>query len=235
MSPSGVSGTLYSIKQFIMAGVPAFPIIAGGLALLLAASTASVGYLILFLCLALIVPMLTFGLNKLAVLLVPLIQMFAPDFSLATVTANVCKIAGQSAAAAADEAIPTLPSYWMTSVIFFFSFLFFNGLALYNYSASSEAEQKKVTVRKSQAVIGMVLSAVFLGLFMAWRLYSGCENALGVALALPFIPLAYGIFTMFESCGLLRVLDLYGIGGRLLPVSALAPPTQVCFPVAEGA
>ena len=233
MSSSGVSGTLYSIKQFIMAGVPAFPIIAGGLTLLLAASTASVGYLILFLCLALIVPMLTTGINKLAVLLIPLIQMFVPDFSVATVSAGICKIAGQTAAS--DEAIPTLPSYWMTSVIFFFSFLFFNGLALYNYSASSEAEQKKVTVRKSQAVIGMVLSAVFLGLFMAWRLYSGCENALGVALALPFIPLAYGIFTMFENCGLLRVLDLYGIGGRLLPVSALAPPTQVCFPVADGA
>lgn len=229
MNISGVSGTLYSIKQFIMAGIPAFPLIAGGLALLLATSTASVGYFILFLCLAVIVPLLTFGINWLMALLVPIIQAFVPDFSLETITANVCKIAQSGAA---DEAILALPSYWMTSVMFFFSFLFFNGLALYNYSASSEAEPNKVTVRKSQAVIGMILSAVFLILFVAWRTYSGCENALGVALALPFIPLAYGIFTMFQACGLLRVLDLYGIGGRLLPVSAVAPPTQVCFPVA---
>jgi hypothetical protein len=144
-----------------------------------------------------------------------------------TTTANVCHIAsgpnGEIAAA--------FPSYWMSSILFFFTFVFMNGLSLYNFASNQTAADDKVSSRKTHAIIGMTASVVLGLLLLVWRYRTGCENGLGLFMSLTFIGLGYGLFTLFDKCGLLRVVDLYGIGARLLPTSATAAPTQVCFPV----
>ena len=122
----------------------------------------------------------------------------------------------------------------MASVIFIFTFTFWNGLQLYNYESSPDTPEEKTDTRKAHAVIGMVASIVIAALFIIWRLMSGCETRLGFILSLMFSGLAIGMFELFRGCGLLRLVDLYGIGGRLLPMSATAIPTQVCFPVADS-
>jgi divalent metal cation (Fe/Co/Zn/Cd) transporter len=129
------------------------------------------------------------------------------------------------------SAAASLPSYWCASIVFFFTFVFVNGLSLYNFAKGDQSNTDKVGARKTHAVIGMALSLLFGFGLLIWRGTSGCENVLGLALSLVFIGVAIGFFKLFEGCGLLRIVDLYGIGARLLPTSATAAPTQVCFPV----
>jgi hypothetical protein len=218
-------GQLYRVKEFIVAGVSSLPIILGGISLLLACSTANTGFAILTVCLALVVPFLTYILNLLIGFLPEgLIGRFANQM------AGICKIVPGS-----TDTMPAanLPSYWMTSVIFFFTFVFMNGFSLYNFAAGQDASDDKVSSRKTHAIIGMISSAILLLLLIIWRCRTGCENWLGVILSLLFGGLGAGAFIFFDNCGLLRVVDLYGIGARLLPASATAAPTQVCFPVAK--
>jgi hypothetical protein len=233
-----VMATLYRIKEFIVAGIQSLPIIIGGISLLLACGTANTGYAIVFSFMALVVPMTVFLLNKAA----PLFQMLInwirrnifklEDLSFMVPDNGICKIV-QSSATSPGIAFP---SYWMASVVFFFSFVFFNGLSLYNYTSSETADGDKVNARKTHAIIGMVLSALIGFGLVIWRITTGCEHKsfLGVIFGLLFIGLAYGLYTAFEKCGLIRVIDLYGVGARLLPRTATEEPTQVCFPVAEN-
>lgn len=230
-----IAGQLYRIKEFIIAGVSSLPIILGGISLLLACSTANTGFAILATCLALIVPFLTYLLNLVSPLLKKIIgllpsQIIGEGPLFADQAATICRIAPFSTDTAAAAAFP---SYWMSAIVFFFTFVFMNGLSLYNFATSQDASDDKVSSRKTHAIIGMTASIILGLLLMSWRYNTGCENGLGLFMSLTFIALAYGLFTFFDGCGLLRVVDLYGIGARLLPTSATAAPTQVCFPVGK--
>ncbi len=230
-----IIAALFRIKEFILAGMHSLPIILGGISLLLACATANSGFAILFVCLAGLVPILTFGLNKLSQLgIIPLAKWIWSKFSdvvpeFGESAESVCRLAPFAEASAAAG----YPSYWSTAIVFFFTFLFMNGLSLYNFAAGDKSDSDKVGARKTHAVIGMALSILFGVGLLIWRGGSGCENGLGLSLSLVFVGIAIGFFKMFESCGLLRVIDLYGIGARLLPTSATAAPTQVCFPVSD--
>ena len=232
-----IIATLFRIKEFILAGMHSLPIILGGISLVLACSTANSGFAILFVCLAGLVPLLNFSLNKLStVAIIPLVKLIWSKFSPDSVPAfaesaeSVCRLAPL---AETTLAATGYPSYWAAGVVFFFTFLFMNGLSLYNFAVGDKSDSDKVGARKTHAVIGMALSILFGVGLLIWRGGSGCESGLGLALSLVFVGVAVGFFKMFESCGLLRVIDLYGIGARLLPTSATAAPTQVCFPVGD--
>lgn len=230
-----IAGQLYRIKEFIIAGVTSLPIILGGISLLLACSTANTGFAILTVCLGLIVPFITYILNLISPLFKKIIGLLPPQFigegTLFTEqAAAICRIVPFSTDTAPAA---SFPSYWMSSIVFFFTFVFLNGFSLYNFAANQDASDDKVSSRKTHAIIGMTASIILGLLLMTWRFKTGCENGLGLFMSLTFIGLAYGFFSLFESCGLLRVVDIYGIGARLLPTSATAAPTQVCFPVAK--
>lgn len=226
-----IAGQLYRIKEFIIAGVSALPLILAGVSLLLACSTANTGFAILFVCLALIVPFATFLLNIISPLLLRILSLISTEYfgSGGDIINAACKIApsGDTMPAAA------FPSYWMASIVFFFTFVFVNGLSLYNFAAGQDAADDKVSSRKTHAIIGMASSIIIGLLLVYWRYNTGCENGLGLFMSLSFVGVGYGMFKAFDGCGLLRVIDLYGIGARLLPTSATAAPTQVCFPVAK--
>jgi hypothetical protein len=229
-----IAAQLYQIKEFIIAGVSSLPRILGGISLLLACSTANTGFAILAVCLALIVPFLTYILNISSPVIIKIIQFIASQFGdipeFPGQAAGVCRIAPSSEVGMAAS----FPSYWMASIVFFFTFVFMNGLSLYNFAANQVAADDKVSSRKTHAIIGMAASIILGLLLLVWRYRTGCENGLGLFMSLSFIGLGYGLFTLFDSCGLLRVVDLYGIGARLLPTSATAAPTQVCFPVGSN-
>lgn len=216
---------LYRVKEFIIAGVASLPIILGGISLLLACSTANTGFAILTVCLGLVIPLLTFLLNLLLRLLPEsLIGRFVAPM------AGTCKVVPGT-----TDTMPAanLPSYWMSTVIFFFTYVAMNGFSLFNFASGQDASDDKVSSRKTHAIIGMASSLILLVLLMIWRYKTRCENLLGIGLSLLFGGLGVGAFILFDNCGLLRVVDIYGIGARLLPASATAAPTQVCFPVAK--
>lgn len=224
-----IAAQLYRIKEFIIAGVSSLPLILGGISLLLACSTANTGFAILAVCLALIVPFVTYLLNLISPILIKILQLLPAEYvgDVTQTAASVCRLAPSA------DTMPAaaFPSYWMASIVFFFSFVFMNGLSLYNFASGQNASDDKVSSRKTHAIIGMAASVVLGLLLLSWRFKTGCENGIGLFMSLTFIGLGVGLFKLFDSCGLLRVIDLYGIGARLLPASATAAPTQVCFPV----
>ena len=224
-----IASQLYRIKEFIIAGVSSLPLILGGISLLLACSTANTGFAILAVCLALIVPFVTYLLNLISPIIIKILQLLPAEYvgDVTQTAASVCRLAPST------DTMPAaaFPSYWMASIVFFFSFVFMNGLSLYNFASGQNASDDKVSSRKTHAIIGMTASVVLGLLLLSWRFKTGCENGIGLFMSLAFIGLGVGLFKLFDSCGLLRVIDLYGIGARLLPTSATAAPTQVCFPV----
>ena len=93
-----IAGQLFRIKEFIIAGVTSLPIILGGISLLLACSTANTGFAILTLCLGLIVPFITFVLNKISPIFKKIIGLLPSQFIgegplFAEQAAAICKIA----------------------------------------------------------------------------------------------------------------------------------------------
>ncbi len=225
-----ILATIYRIKEFAFTGINNFPLIVAMTSIVLVCSTANMGFSVLFVCLALIVPILVWLLNIVSpYLLIPLnylLAKFGRNIPIIQSTADTCKMSPS------PGIVSLYPSYWMASVLFIFSFTFWNGLQLYLYESSPDTPSDKVEARKASAVIGMVASLALLLLFLIVRLMSGCETGFGVFMAIGFIGLGIGMFELFRGCGLLRLVDLFGIGGRLLPMSATANPTQVCFPVA---
>jgi hypothetical protein len=226
---------IYRIKEFIITGVHNFPLIVCLTSLILLCATANIGYSILFVSLAFIVPAITWFLNKtfspwIQSALNWIIHLFNADISIPfnPATSSVCRMAPQTG----TGPIETFPSYWLSGIVFLFTFTFYNGLILYNYVASTDAPKEKVEARQAHAMFGMIASIVLFLVFLVWRLKSGCEHWFGVLMSLSFIGIAIGLFEAFKGCGLLRLVDLYGIGSRLLPMSATAINSQVCFPVA---
>jgi hypothetical protein len=227
---------IYRIKEFLITGVHNFPLIVALTSLVLLCATANIGYSVLFVSLAVIVPMITWFLNKAVSPFITfglnwIIHLFNKDISIPfdSATSAICRMAPQTG----TGPIETFPSYWLSGIVFLFTFTFYNGLILYNYVASTDAPKEKVEARQAHAMFGMIASIILFLVFMIWRVKSGCEHWFGILMSFSFIGIAIGLFEAFKGCGLLRLVDLYGIGSRLLPISATAINTQVCFPVAK--
>lgn len=227
--------TLYLIKEFLTVGIQKFPIIIGSTTLALACATANVGYILLFISLIFVVPIAVFFCNEivsplLTTIVNVILGLLPGDFNIdwtAKNSAAICRAAGSTQGGA-------FPTYYMAVLFFVFGFTFWNGLSIYKYESNVSETDDKVKTRKAHAVIGMIASLALLLIFFIVRIMSGCEHWLGIFLGMAFFGLAIGVFELFRFCGLIRLVDLYGIGSRLLPVSATTDTTKVCFPVDQG-
>ncbi len=234
----GLIDTLYRIKEFLISGLHSLPMILIGVSLVLACSTANTGFAILFVLLALGVPIASSLLNVVAPFIQSGISWFWTNFGdglpidWRVPASNVCKAA--PIFMGADASTSSYPSLWMAIISFFFGFVFSNGYALFSYESTPDTPEDKVQARKAHAVIGMTISCILFFALVVWRYRTGCEHMsfLGLILSFGLSVSAFFIFQGLNDCGLLRVVDIYGIGGRLLPATATAEPSQVCFPVA---
>jgi hypothetical protein len=130
------------------------------------------------------------------------------------------------------KAFNVVPSYWITMMAFFFTYLFSNALMLYNAQQHSKAPKSAVEARKSQAVSSMILVCLMGVVSLIVRYATGCETGLGLLLScLLGSSLAYGWYTFMRNCGLGRLDDLFGISNRILPMQSYetSDPT-VCLP-----
>jgi hypothetical protein len=241
----GLTDSLYRIKEFIVSGLHSLPIILTSVSLVLACSTANTGFAVLFVFLSIAVPLVVALLNMGAPFLQIVFNFINDRFinkekpiNWSMPSSDVCKIAPLlGAATGADASIAGYPTYWTGIISFFFGFVFANGLALFQYVSNDKTPAEKSDARKMHAVVGMILSVSLYIILMIWRIMTGCESGsiAGILLAMSLaLGIAIGGFFTFRElnkCGLLRVIDIFGIGARLLPASATAEPTQVCFPV----
>lgn len=123
------------------------------------------------------------------------------------------------------------PSYWVSFLLFFITYIFRNALRIYKKppGAQATADPDTLNNRKFQAGLAMFL-LVALGLaFIIMRMFfTRCETWLGAVLgAAGGAAMGYYWFEALVNCGEDRTFDLFGILGRIMPATTTAP--QACI------
>lgn len=135
-----------------------------------------------------------------------------------------------------EFAVPTggtvVPSYWMTIMAFFFTYLYANANDLYSKPVEPNAPSKGVMARKSQSIISILVLIISAVLFTFFRYATTCETGLGICVSWVLgSSLAYGWYSFMRSCGLGRLDDLFGISNQLLPHQSYEDEQpKVCLP-----
>jgi hypothetical protein len=125
-----------------------------------------------------------------------------------------------------------VPSYWMTMMAFFFTYIFENALFLYRKEENAYATKRGVGARKSQALISMIVVVAVGVVFTGMRYATACETGLGVLVSLLLGGyMAHGWYKLMRICGFGRLDDLFGISSRILPLQSYEEVTPtICIP-----
>lgn len=131
----------------------------------------------------------------------------------------------------ATGAVNVSPSYWYSILFFFMTYLFMNANQIYNTPAGAQSTTDPDTYnnRQFQASMCMGLIVLFTVIFVIMRVKyaSNCETIIGLLLSTGAIGIGYAWFNALVDCGENRAFDLFGILGRILPPSTVAP--QACI------
>jgi hypothetical protein len=139
---------------------------------------------------------------------------------------------------AMDSGLPgsinSVPTYWITIMAFFFTYLIANANNLYNKQTNSAAPKAATEARKFQTMTSMLLLIASAIVFTILRFATACETPLGIIIGwLLGAGLGYGWYKFMRGCGLGRLDDIFGISNRLLPYQSYQEPTPtVCVPSA---
>lgn len=125
--------------------------------------------------------------------------------------------------------VKVAPSFWMSQILFFFSFLMSNGVSLVTMKAEENADPDKVENRKTQATISIAISFGLLLLLVGIRYFvTGCETITGILVTtFTAVPLGIGWYYVAKACSA-RDADIFGIIQKILPPSAEQPPPMTC-------
>ena len=231
-SPGYSLFTLVSdLKVFLLGGYQSFPITMAGTLIILGFMTANYAMLFFLVGLVIGVPIGTWILNALC--------GFIPDNSWVFPRASsVCDIIGSAADASSTERGP-FASYWITMTMFFFGYLIGNALTLYSLapvypSADPDVKAKvdqQVMMRQSQTVIGLITIALFVIVFLAMRIKSGCDAVVPAILATGgSIAFGYYWYQALAATGKNTLSDLFGIANRLMSPDSLQNEPIGCIP-----
>jgi hypothetical protein len=146
-------------------------------------------------------------------------------------TAETCNLF-TSTSSTLPETINVVPSYWLSIMSFFFTYLILNAQNLYNKQSSSKASKAAVDARMNQTLISMIILSITALLFTLMRYSTACETGIGVLVSwLLGGGLAYGWYSFMRQCGLGRLDDIFGISNRLLPMQSYEEPSpSMCVP-----
>ncbi len=233
--PSVISPFICGTRNLISQSFRSLPVILGISTVVLGLVQGNINFFFFFVGLSIVAPTAAFLLNVMWEL------VFSNTPNWLTVPFVLWKLPEASAAECAiftlDITTPAstmnvVPSYWLTMMLFFYSYIFLNAKTLYERQETSKAPKAAVEARKTQSMISMILVSVFAFLTVLLRYATGCETALGTLVSgvLGYF-LASGWYEFMKACGLGRLDDLFGISNRILPYQSTddAAPT-VCVP-----
>jgi hypothetical protein len=225
-----MSDFICSTRNLLSQGFRSLPVILGGSVLLLGLLQSNFNLLFFFTGLFLITPIAATILNGVCELLFSLTPIPQSLWIVPGGGAEACSIFTSSFGSSTP--INSVPSYWMSMIGFFFSYLFFNAYTLYTKQGESKAPQEAIMARKSQAVMSMILLSAIGILFTIMRYGTSCETAIGILVSwLLGGGLAYGWYEFMKRCGMGRLDDLFGISNRILPMQSYEDnEPSVCVP-----
>jgi len=211
---------LESIRQMVLYAFMSLPLMLIAFLGFMSLALGNVGMIILFLGHVFIVP--------LVVTLLHIVSFILPDTSKFVPAKDICNFIPSYPSG--SSTINVFPSYWMAHFLFFMGYFLQNAQTLINKSAESGAPQDRVELRQSQGRIAMTVGIVAtLAIIYARFKLTGCETILGVLVAAAtMVPIGVGWYMMATLAGA-RDGDIFGIAGRIMPLSALAPPPMTCL------
>ena len=232
--PSFVNDMICGARNMVQQGFRSLPVILATTVLILGMTQGNVNFLFFFVGMFLVAPTGTLIMNRIWELLVTYVPGFKsinPGFYIVK-DASAAQCAVFTTDPSTIQNMIGVPSYWMTMTAFFFTYIFVNGLKLYNMKASEKAPKHAVEARKSQAAMCMAIIVLVAVIVTIFRYGTSCETALGVLASWGLGGgLAYGWYSFMRACGLGRLDDIFGIANRILPLQSYEDknPT-VCAP-----
>jgi hypothetical protein len=204
----------------------------------LGATQGNINFIFFFVGMVLLAPILAFLVNGLLELLfvnVPGLRIPEQHWLIDAATAEQCQVFMMGVSG--KQTIPSnvVPTYWMTMMAFFFTYLFINAYKLYAKQVSNKASASAILARKSQTMISMIVLCLVAIVVIILRFATSCETGVGIFVAwLLGGYAAYLWYSFMRACGLGRLDDLFGISNRLIPEQSYEEqlPT-VCLPVKD--
>jgi hypothetical protein len=240
---SVVGDFILTTRHILAQGFRSLPVILGGAIAVLGLTQGNFNLLFFFVGLCILTPTATLVLEAIWEMLFSSTSALPswlkiPEALWLVPAANAeqCSLVATGSMSGVPMAANTVPSYWLTMMAFFFSYLFYNAYDLYTKQEVSNARPQAVQARKSQAIMSMIIVVGLAIVFTAVRYGTSCETAISIPVsALLGGGLAYGWFTFMRNCGLGRLDDLFGISNRIMPLQSMEerPPT-VCMPTTSS-
>lgn len=218
-------------RSFFSQGFHSLPVVLSTTILVLGITQGNLNLLFFFVGLGIVAPLVSFLSNIALEFLFTKLSVPPNLWQMAAGNAEQCILFTKTTSSLA-ETMNVVPSYWITMMAFFFTYLFTNALDLYNKQSSSKASTAAVDARKSQTMISMITIIITGIIFTIFRFSTGCESGLGVTVSLVIgVLLANGWHAFMRQCGLGRLDDVFGISNRLLPLQSYeGPDNTVCVP-----
>lgn len=227
------------IRTFLFGGLSTFPLTIAGTFLLIGLMTANYAFLFFLIGFLILVPLsqvllnfvFSFVFEKMGVAST-LYKVYEHDSCNLVLPFQFFESLSQPRSRS-DKLVSVVPGLWTAMIVFFFSYIITNGVALYRRDSSTGANVNKVGVRKNQAMTSVVVTIILAVLFLAARyIYTGCDTLLGLAIAVGFYGwFGYTWYVALSSVGEDRLSDLFGIANRLLNPDATANAPVGCVPM----
>lgn len=239
MSLTSASGIITGMKEYVYRGMQQLPIILASTSLLFTVTTGSIAHLNLFLGLSVLMPAYTFGLQSILSFLIPLIT--TDNISWKRATGDTCDLIGtlRDKKITLDQFTKTdsvaTPSYWITSLGFFFGYAVSNIVDSFNHPSSEGASDVNKERRHSHSMFIAINISVFFLIILGTRLWfmRGCDGLGTLGLIISYVCailaglIGYTTYDISRQCGA-RSTDLFGVLSQLLPSSAGASNPIVC-------
>lgn len=132
-----------------------------------------------------------------------------------------------------SPAFNVMPSYWVSHITFFFSYLFFNALDIYKMPPPTEQtpiDEWRVANRKDRSLMIMIMACVLLSLLLTFRIFlTDLDTRSGMLVGVALMgTLGYGWYYAASKAGINR-MDLFGIAQQMIPMPDESSTTY-CMP-----
>jgi hypothetical protein len=234
-------------KEYLYRGVQQLPIVLSATSLLFTITTGSIAHLNLSIGMVALMPIYTYLLQMTFDFINSKIgtnlftgPVWTRDKWIMS-TSDVCKIVPPEGPQlkfynAQDSTAKSVPSYWLTSIAFFFGYCISNAVDIYKTPAENDSDPKNKERRTYQSIFLITAMVLLLCLVLGirFRYMSGCEGRGSIGLfdsllaATGAAGIGYGMYDFSRKCGA-RTSDLFGVLSQILPVSATSSNPTVCL------
>ena len=242
MSLVSASSFVGGVKEYMFRGLQQLPLVLTMTSFVFTITTGSIAHTTMFTGLAFAMPVFTY-LSQ--IVLGKILQSMAPEkgdqwkrsmvdtCNIITDYKSLDKIGYYTQDINSGSVVP---SYWITSIGFFFGYIFANAYDTFKEPESDGGNVMGYEKRLTMGLYATISSVLIFILLMVARFtfMSSCEGGgtMGKVLSVFFGILSLGIgvgfYTLSIQCGA-RSSDMLGILSQILPASATSPSPTVCL------